>query len=148
MKVHSQNNRARRGYTLIEALMASAILMIGVGAAASMSLTMVTQEEINERTVRSMNHLENAASLYRMGVDPADIVALLPADPVIRNLNINERTRNIPTLGAVPTVRMTVVFKPSGAARKWAAGKWVSGDKTFNRNHTIEVFRGSSFVTP
>ena len=48
-----------RAYTLIEALVASSILAIGMGAASSMSLALITQEQITERSEKAIAYLEN-----------------------------------------------------------------------------------------
>ncbi len=147
MKLHLQKAQSS-GYTLVEALVSSAILMIGIAAAASMSLTMLTQEEINERTVRAMNYLDNTASLYRMGLDSADIESIMPAEPVVTNLTFDSSSRTVSGLGTVDTMRINVVYKPTAATESYDAGEALSGDKSVRRNHTVEVFRGSQYVTP
>ena len=53
--MNPRSNPHRKAYTLIEALVASSILLIGIAAAASMSLSFVTQEEITERAARAFN---------------------------------------------------------------------------------------------
>ncbi|MGY8643005.1 MAG: type II secretion system protein [Verrucomicrobiales bacterium] len=149
MKILSKSNNFRRGgYTLIEALVSSAILLIGIGAAASMSLTMLTQEEINERTVQAMNHLENAASLYRLGIEPADIEALLPQEPAVNSLTFIGKTQAVTGIGTVPTMEITMVFKPASAPTAWGSEKAVSGDSTVTRSHTVEVFRSNQYTNP
>ena len=153
MKILSQNKR-HKGYTLIESLVASAILMIGIGAAASMSLTMLTQEEVNERTVRAMNHLENAAALYNLGLDSALIEELLPTEPVVTSLTFTSVNRTITnpsggaSLGNVSAMEIEMVFKPASTTRTWANEKWTGGDASVTRTHTVEVFRSSQYVAP
>lgn len=105
-----------RAYTLIEALVASSVLLIGIGAASSMSLAMLTQEEINERSVTAVNYLDNALMLYQSGVDAADIPSILPAEPLVSSLNTATRNVNVPGLGSVPTVTLTLTYKPVNAS--------------------------------
>ena len=96
MKLPFNRSSNKSGYTLIETLVASAIMMIAVGGAASLSLTMVTQEEIAERTVRAANYLENAATLYRLGFDTtAEIQAILPDEPVVTNLTVTVQNETL-----------------------------------------------------
>ena len=56
-----KNRGGVRAYTLIEALVAGGILMIGIGAAASLSLAFLSQEEISERAARACTAPTNAA---------------------------------------------------------------------------------------
>ena len=74
-------SHSSRGYSLIEVLLASAILMIGVGAASTMTVVLNKQEEINLQVSRGTARLEAAARMFQMGLSPAQISALLPADP-------------------------------------------------------------------
>ena len=133
--------RRKRAYTLIEALVASSILMIGVGAAASMSLAFVTQEEITERAERAFSHLENAAALYRCGVDPASIPSLLPPNPVVTSLTFTNGTLNATNLGAVPSVVISVTWKSSGAEATSGVSRWTGGRQDSTRTASVEVIR-------
>lgn len=71
-----------KGYTIVEALVAISILMMGVAAAAALSMTMVTQEDINARAARAVNWHENAVRLYHLGVgtssDVSEIMSTMP----------------------------------------------------------------------
>jgi hypothetical protein len=61
--------------------MAIAVLSVGVGAAAQLSLTMRKQEEANAHVARALNLLESAHRLHQLGLSPATITAILPQDP-------------------------------------------------------------------
>ena len=60
-------SRSAKAYTIVETMVAISLLMLGVGAAASLSMTLVKQEEINARAARAVNWQENAVRLYQMG---------------------------------------------------------------------------------
>lgn len=132
-----------RGYTLIETLVATAVMMVAVAAASSLSLSMVTQEEISERTVRVMNHLENAASLYQLGLNEAEIKAILPTESAIKDLKFNADSASVTDLGAINFMEMEVEFYPSAASEvnKTDEISWTGGVKDGERKHTVSVFR-------
>ena len=68
----------RRAYTLIEVLAAGAIVAIGAGAAASLSGTVGLQEDLARRVSVARNYQENMGRLWQLGMDPVDIIALMP----------------------------------------------------------------------
>lgn len=144
MKNTSQN-RCSKGYTLIETLVASAVMMVAIGAASSLSLSMVSQEEMSERTVRVMNHLENAAALYQLGFDTADIGGLLTNDPAVSNLSYASETPTVSGLGTIDVTQITVQFKPSAATSANSASEksWTGGDSSKVRSHSVKVFRSN-----
>ena len=82
MKTNFYRRTSRAGYTLLEVAVASTILMIGVGAACVLSLTMSKQEESHQRVARAINQLENAVALYQLGFTPTEAMNLLPDDPM------------------------------------------------------------------
>lgn len=68
-----------RGYSLVEVVMAAAIVAIGIAAGAAMVNTLVVQEELNADAVRAANLQEQAVMLYRLGItSPQDIYNILP----------------------------------------------------------------------
>jgi len=80
-----------RAYSLVEVVVAAAIVAIGVAAGAAIVNTLVVQEEINAGAVRAANLQEQAVMLYRLGVtNPQDIYNILPepcgdsAPPAVR----------------------------------------------------------------
>ncbi len=134
----------RRGYTLIEALVASSILMIGVAAAASMSLSFVTQEEISERSARAFNYLENAAALLHAGVDSSQIASILPPEPVVTSLSFTDRTLMATNFGAVPSTLVTVAFKANAANAASGLDRWTGGKDDAVRTAAVEIVRTNS----
>lgn len=147
MKPFSFPTRRRRGYTLIEALVASSILLIGIAAAGSMSLALITQEEINERSIIAVNYLDNAARLYQLGVDASEIQGILPTEPIVDSLGFSNRTVTATGIGNIPATTLTLTYHPSPAKGTSAAGNWTGGDKDATRQIQVEVIRASSHLT-
>lgn len=139
-------DRRYRAYTLIEALVASSILMIGIAAAASMSLSFITQEEIAERADKAFARLENAATLYQCGVDSSAIPGLLPPEPVVTSLTFTDRTINATNLGAIPSVLITATWKSSGSTDTSGVSRWTGGRQDSTRTASIEVIRADRTV--
>ena len=87
MKLHMKLTFRSRGYTIVEAMIAISLIMLAVAAAASISMTIVRQEEVNARAGRAMNWEENAVRLYHLGLgannDPTAIVNIMPVLPNI-----------------------------------------------------------------
>jgi prepilin-type N-terminal cleavage/methylation domain-containing protein len=67
-----------RGYSLVEVMVAAAIVAVGLTAAAVLIGTLMQQEELNAATLRAANLQEQAVKLYRLDLSPTDIVDLLP----------------------------------------------------------------------
>lgn len=130
-----------RAYTLIETLVASSILMIGIGAAASMSLAFITQEEISERAARAFTHLENAVALYQAGVPATQIPDLLPPEPVVVSLTFSDRSLVSTHLGPIPSSLVTVTWTSNGAAAGAGLSKWTGGAQNTTRSASVEVIR-------
>lgn len=150
MKFFRTKSNRRSGYTLIEALVASGVLLIGVSAASSMSLSLVTQEEINERSVRAFNYLDNAARLYRLGMTPAEIPALLPNESIVDSLTFVSRPVAVSGLpSTVQVMRVTMSYHPSGATAAYSATEeeWTGGNSSTTRSEFVDVFRADSVQT-
>jgi len=135
------SRRLNRAYTLIEALVASSILMIGIGAAASMSLAFITQEEISERANKAFSHLDNAVALYQAGVPNARIPGLLPPEPVVTSLTFTDRTINATNLGAIPSTLITVTWTANGSTASAGVSRWTGGVQNTTRSASVEVIR-------
>ncbi len=135
----SPDRALRRAYTLIEALVASSLLAVGVGAAASMSLAFVTQEQISERSAKAFNYLENAAALLRAGVDPAAIPGLLPPEPAVASLAFADGTLDAAGFGPVPSTTVTVAWNPSGATESAGIDRWTGGRSDTLRTASVDV---------
>lgn len=68
-----------RGFSLVEVVMAAAIVAIGVAAGAAIMNTLVVQEEFNAGAVRAANLQEQATVLYRLGLtNTQDLYNILP----------------------------------------------------------------------
>lgn len=102
----------RSAYTLIEVVVASALLMIGVAAAATLAVVTVTQEETNARLRRCLNYHEQAVRLYQLGLDPSTATALLPPDPAVTSLEFTTQATPVTGLGTVETATSTITFSP------------------------------------
>ena len=76
-----------RGYSLVEVLAASGILLMAIGAIFSLSYGTLSQEEITRKLARGYCFQENAAKLYYLGLEPEEIINLLPLDK--RELELN-----------------------------------------------------------
>jgi type II secretory pathway pseudopilin PulG len=141
MKTNRTNSRRDRGYTLIEALVAGVILMIGISAASQLTLTLITQEEMNRRTTTALNYQENVAGMYRLGFDEAEIDALVPDDPVVQTMTLTPGVHDLGGgMGNMDFADITVAFNPVPADSAWSADLWTGGDPAALRTSTIQVY--------
>ncbi|MCB1229603.1 MAG: hypothetical protein KDN19_05025 [Verrucomicrobiae bacterium] len=156
MKLKIQETRRRTGaYTLIEALVAGVVLMIGVSAASALTLALITQDEMNERTCVALNYQENAASLYRLGLSESQIEALLPPESVVSDLTMTTGTESVAHTPAVPGLPsasvgyadVTITFNPSPATQSWTGGIWTGGGKSDSRTITQRAYRSDTSIT-
>lgn len=69
---------SNKGFSLVEVMVAAAIVVIGLTAAAVLASTLMAQQELNAATLRAANLQEQAAKLYRLDLDGAMIRGLLP----------------------------------------------------------------------
>lgn len=114
-------------YSLVEVLAACGIIALGVGAALSLSLATVSQEETGHRTSRAITIGENAARLYRLGLSSAEIIRLLPPDPVVSNIVITEDQPFVSGVGTMNRARIAITFYTSPSDAVWVAGIWSGG---------------------
>ena len=103
------------GYTLVEALVAAAILIIAIAAAVTLTLTMTAQEESNHEFSRAINFQEQAARLYQLGLSPTAISQILPPDPVIESLAFDVSSTTVSGIGTVEAGTCTVVVESATA---------------------------------
>ena len=70
--------RKTDAYSLIEVMIAGAIVAIGIAAAALMANALLLQEETQGYSLRAFNTQEQAARLWQLGVSSTDITNILP----------------------------------------------------------------------
>lgn len=72
----------QRAYSLVEVLIAAAIVAIGVSAAAVLVGGIMTQEQASAGFLRGINLQEQAVRLWQMGLEADLILAILPEECV------------------------------------------------------------------
>jgi prepilin-type N-terminal cleavage/methylation domain-containing protein len=72
----------QRAYSLVEVLIAAAVVAIGVSAATVLVGGIMTQEEASAGFLRGINLQEQAVRLWQLGLEEDEIIALLPEDCV------------------------------------------------------------------
>ena len=68
----------RGGFSIVEAMIAAAIVAIGLTAAATLVATLLAKDELNVVSLRAANLQEQAVTLYRMGLSADRIRGILP----------------------------------------------------------------------
>jgi len=68
----------KNGFSIMEVLIAAAIIAIGLTAAASLVGALMAKEEINTGSLRAANLHEQAVALYRLGLTSEQILSILP----------------------------------------------------------------------
>ena len=86
--MNSMKPFSQRGYTMIEALAAAAVVAIGASAAASLSASLTLQEEFARRVAVVRNYQENMAQVWQLGLSPNEVLAILPTAETNRNLTL------------------------------------------------------------
>ncbi len=140
----SKRARRRAGYSLVEVLAASGIISIAVGAAAALSMVTVGQEESGNRVARAISIQENAGRMFRLGMSPAEIIRLLPPDPVVSSISIVQDQVNIAGVGTVDRAQIDIQFLTSPSGAVWNAGKWTGGpggSGSLRVSPTVTVYR-------
>lgn len=129
-------------YSLIEVIIAGAILMIAIGAVAAMAMATVTQQETNIRISQAISYQEQAARLYQLGLTPAAIDSILPVEPGVTLAFRNETIGPIGTIVGIQRIDCEIVFQPNPATAGWSEGSWVGGT-TASRTIAMIVVRPS-----
>jgi len=124
-----------RGYTLVETLVASGILLVAIGAAVSLAVTMTAFEEGNTTVSRAFNYQEQAARLYRLGFTPDEITNLLPPESSVQSLNFTTNSLTIDHLGTVETAEVEMVYSSGTEITSSTAG--------VNQTNAITIVRPS-----
>lgn len=121
--------RQNSAYTLIEVLVAAGLLLLVVGAAASLSLAITAQEEMSARAAVALNQQEQAGRLWRLGLSQSEILAILPPADVITGLTIAESSTNFPGIGTLLRGECTVSFRLTRDAGNWTPLSWTAGSR-------------------
>lgn len=108
----------RKAYSLIEVMIAGAILLIGISAAALVANNMLAQEDANARVGAAYNMQEQAARLYQLGLSPGTITNILPANVVASQtpgtnqlfLSFTLSTNTYTNVGSVEQAVITMIF--------------------------------------
>ena len=143
-KKRSRGTRRRAGYSLVEVLAASGIISMAVGAAATLSMVTVGQEESGHRVARAICIQENASRMFRLGMSPAEIIRLLPPDPVVSSISIVQDQVNIAGVGTVDRAQIDIQYHTSPSGAVWNAGKWTGGpggSGSLRVSPTVTVYR-------
>jgi len=134
--------RQRYGYSLIEVLIAGAILAIGVAAAALMASALMVQDEANGNALQAYNAQEQAARLWQLGLSPATITNILPErctssnPPPLYNIHLSftPSTTNINGVTNIETLNpLRLIF---------ISGITADGDATYITNDIVVVRPG------
>ena len=147
----SQRARSSAAYTLIEVAVATTILLIGVGAACVLSLTMISQEETHVRAARAASLMENAVRMYHLGIEPSVIFSTLPPDPMVKTFTSTTESHPVMTgVGAPDHVSFTLNYHTSSDTSVWTPGTWggrpdtaVSGNLDYRTLGPIRAYRTS-----
>lgn len=131
----------RSGYSLAEVLVATTILMVGVGAAASLTLSINTQEEIAWRVSRGVNVLETAAILYQQGIDASTVNKLIPLDDAVdlTAITAGEADETVVGVGVVRGLTFEVDISTVEDEGSWSAGTWTGGSSGALPVRTIQA---------
>lgn len=133
--------KRRGGYTLIEVMVAAGLLLIGISAASSLTLTMATQEEINRAVARASNLQENYIRVYQLGLSPAEIAVLMPPEPSLASVNTVEATPTVVGVGPMESATWNFFVRPNATASGWSEGLWTGGDQGALRTINFSAYR-------
>ncbi len=108
----------QRGYSLIEVVIAGALLVIGIAAAGLFAHTMLLQQEASSRVAMAFNMQEQSARLFQLGLAPSAITNILPARVVGTgnpnadqiSLQFTVVTNTVAGAGDVEQATITMVF--------------------------------------
>ncbi len=150
MKYSTTWSSLKKAFTLIEALVASSVLLVGICAAASISLAMVTQEEMNERSILAANYLDNATAPVSIGIEPVRHCRVAPRR-TDRRIPHHSRTHDlvVTDVGKIDSLTLTMVYQANTATVSNPAAqiRWTGGEKLARRTESVEVIRADDFLT-
>ncbi len=112
----------RSGYSLVEVVIAGALLAIGIAAAAMLAHVLVQNEEASLRVTRILNAQEQAGRLYHLGLSTTTITNILPewctnsSSPPAGSINLSftTTTTNIAGVIAMEQALCTVRYRMGG----------------------------------
>ena len=99
-----------KGYTLVETLLAAAVLLVGIAAAATLAMTMTAYEEANASISRSLNYQEQAGRLFQLGLSPDEIQAILPEESTVSSLTFTSTNLALTNIGTVEKADCQMIF--------------------------------------
>ncbi|MED5470348.1 MAG: hypothetical protein VX577_01270, partial [Verrucomicrobiota bacterium] len=113
---------SQRAYSLSVVLAAAGIIVIALGAALSLGVATVSQEESGNRIARGLSIQENAARLFRLGLSPEEIIRVIPQDPCVEELSISAPYSVMAGSVSVEAsnIGLTVITNPSEV--RWETG--------------------------
>ncbi len=132
------------GYSLVEVLVAAAIVAVGLTAAATLVGTLMQQQELNASALRAANVHEQAVKLHRLDLSSSAIRSLIP-EPCVAS-------------GAPPSGGYTLSFSVASSTNIVVDGTTVNLDRTSvtlvypntlatgNATNRVDVFRPSTRV--
>lgn len=85
-----------RGYTLVEVLAAASVIAVGMAGAVSLYASLIVHEEMSWRVAVTRNYQENMARVWQLGLSPAEVVAIMPAQTA--NAALNQIIQGTPTI--------------------------------------------------
>jgi prepilin-type N-terminal cleavage/methylation domain-containing protein len=132
--------KTRAAYTLIEVLVATALLALILAGAAAMALVVVSQQEAGVRITRVINYQEQAVRLYQLGLSTDEIDAVLPAEPGV-SLSFSAETVAVTGIGNMGKATCTMTYSPNPDSGTWSAGTWTGGDASVERTRTVIAYR-------
>ena len=99
-----------------------------MGAALSLGVATVSQEESGNRIARALSIQENAARLFRLGLSPEEIIRLIPQDPCVEELSISAPYAVMAGSVSVEAsnIELTVITNPSKV--RWISAEFDNDD--------------------
>lgn len=99
---------------MVETLVAAGILLIGISAAAMLSLTMLGAEEGNTLILRALNQQEQAAKLYQLGLPTNTATGLLLSDRSVMALQFTSLGNNTTSNIVTERAELRLVYRGGG----------------------------------
>ncbi len=132
------------GYSLVEVMVAAAVIAVGLTAAAVLVGTLMQQQELNAAVLRAANVQEQAVKLHRLDLSSSAIRGLIP-EPCVAS-------------GAPPSGGYTLSFSVATSTNVVIDGATVNLDRTSltlvypntvaagNVTNRVDIFRSATRV--